>query len=415
MKNLRATTLAKMGLILCSALFLFSCSSDDNGDGGDSDVINPPIVLDCAYFDENENIHLTDDPDAPVDYIITCDPKIADELIIDAGVIIEFENNAGLQFKSDVNAKIQMNGTADKPIILTGVQKDKGSWRGLLLTSNNPANQMNHVTIEFAGQKRSGGWGLEGAVIGASKAVMKMDNCTFRHNAVFGLHWNGSSALDAGELTLSNSTFTKNDIPIETSINHINTVDASSTYTGNDKDYISLTSLSAYQDITFHKIDVPFLSVGIAPNNDAKRRFVFEPGVTLLMDAGSEINFNNAFLYDHEIIMKGTADERITIKGKEDAPGYWKGIKIKTNVNPLNEMAFVDIAHAGITSGYPNGAVRIESPDVYLNMHDINFIDCFEYAVSIQNTSTNVSYNNLNLDNTPKMFSDWDGNEITNP
>lgn len=403
----------RLAILAAASLMLFSCSKDDGPEPDKPTIINPPIILDCAYFDENENIHLTDDPDAPVDYIITCDPKIAGDLIIDAGVIIEFENNAGLQFKSDVNAKIQMNGTADKPIILTGVQKDKGSWRGLLLTSNNPTNQMNHVTIEFAGQKRPGGWGLEGAVIGATKAVMKMDNCTFQHNAVFGLHWNGSSGLDAGELTLSNSVFTKNDLPIETSINHINTIDASSTYKGNNKDYISLTSLSAYQDVIFHKIDIPFLSVGITPNKD-KHKFTFEPGVTLLMDAGSEINFQNAFQNDHEIIMKGTASERITIKGKEDTPGYWKGIKISVNLNPLNEMAFVDIANAGITSGYPNGAVRIEGTKVYLNMHDINFINCFEYAVSIQDASSiNVSYNNLNLDNTPKMFSDWNGNEIT--
>lgn len=412
MKQITKTTLTKITVALFLASLIYSCSKEKNTK---PEGKNPAIELDCDFFEENKDIHLVDDPEAPVDYIISCDPTIAGDLIIDAGVVIAFENNAGLQIKSGVNAKIQMNGTANKPIILTGVQKNKGSWRGLLLTSNNPANQMKYVTVEYAGQNRPGGWGLEGAVIGATKAVMKMEHCTLQHNAVFGLHWNGSSSLDAGELTLSNSIFTKNDIPIETSINHINTIDAGSTFSGNNNDYISLTSLSAYKDVIFHKIDIPFLSVGITPNKEV-HKFTFEPGVTLLMEAGSEINFQNAFQNNHEINMKGTASERITIKGKEDIPGYWKGIKISSNVNPLNEIAFVDIAHAGVTSGNPNGAVRIGSSDVYLKMHDINFIDCFEYAVSIQNASSiNLSYSNLKLNNTPKLFSDWSGGEISNP
>lgn len=409
MKNFRQTH--RFTAVAVASLMLFSCSSDDDGlEPDDPTVINPPIVLDCSYFGENPNVHLTDDPNAPVDYIVTCDPMTSGDFIIDAGVVIAFESDAGLRLGKYANGKIQMNGTADKPIILTGTQKDKGSWRGIQISSDNPANRMDYVTVEYAGQTGRNGWGLQGSLIGTYGAVLEMNHCTVQHGHLIGFHWYNNSK----SLTLSNSTFTGNDTPIETSVNHINSIDGTSTYTGNVNNYIKLTSHDVYQDVTFHKTDVPFLSTGFKPDNGAKRRFTFEPGTTLLMEAGSQIRFQNAFHFNHEIIMVGTANEHITIKGKEDVAGYWEGIRIDANTNPLNEIAFLDIANAGSTNGYPNGAIQLESSSIFLKMNNVNFIKCFEYAVSIQHPSTiNFSFSNLNLDNTPKMFSNWSGGEIT--
>lgn len=400
----------RLATFAVASLMLFSCSSDDDGlEPDDPTVINPPIVLDCSYFGENPNVHLTDDPNAPVDYIVTCDPMTSGDFIIDAGVVIAFESDAGLRLGKYADGKIQMNGTADKPIILTGTQKDKGSWRGIQISSDNPANRMDYVTVEYAGQTGRGGWALQGSLIGTYGAVLEMNHCTVQHGHLIGFHWYNNSK----SLTLSNSTFTGNDTPIETSVNHINSIDGTSTYTGNVNNFIKLTSHDVYQDVTFHKTDVPFLSTGFKPDNGAKRRFTFEPGTTLLMEAGSQIRFQNAFHFNHEIIMVGTANEHITIKGKEDVAGYWEGIRIDANTNPLNEIAFLDIANAGSTNGYPNGAIQLESSSIFLKMNNVNFIKCFEYAVSIQHPSTiNFSFNNLNLDNTPKMFSNWSGGEI---
>src|SRR5699024_9223651 len=320
-------------MLFAAGLILSACSKDNDSkpDGND-----PAIVLDCDYFKDNTNIHLKDNPNAPVDYIIGCDPKIEGDFTVDAGVVVDFEKDAGLQLGNNKNIKIQMNGTADKPIILTGMQKDKGSWRGIQIASDNTANQMNYVTVEYAGQTGRGGWGQKGSVIGVAGGVMKMDHCTIQHGAIYGLHW-VDGALNAGELVLSNSTFTGNDIPVHTSVNHINSIDGTSTYTGNVNNYVELRGDDVYQDVTFHKLDVPFLSVGFKPDNKEKRNITFEPGVTLLMEAGSQIHFNNAFHNDHEIIMKGTAEEPITLRGKEEVAGYWNGIQINNTTNPLNE------------------------------------------------------------------------------
>src|SRR5690606_9693992 len=129
-----------------------------------------------------------------------------------------------------------------------------------------------YVTVEYAGQGGRGGWALQGSVIGAVGGVMKMNHCTVQHGKLIGLHWYAGS-MNAGKLTLSNSTFTGNDIPIQTSVNHINSIDGTSTYTGNINDYIKLTDHDVYQDVTFHKTDIPFLSAGFKPDNEAARKF----------------------------------------------------------------------------------------------------------------------------------------------
>lgn len=399
-------------LFLLMIGFAFTgCSSDDSVDP-DSQGNEPPIALDCAYFSEEGDIHLVNVPGAPVDYVISCDAEIKGNILIDEGVIIEFEKNSGLKFISDANYKIEMIGTAENPIILTGKEKTKGYWRGLLMTSDNPSNIMKYVTVEYAGQIRPGGWGYKGAVIGSWGAIMNFDSCTIQDCQEIGLHWVGY----ASDLNIQNSVFTRNDLPILTNPNYINSIDETSTYQGNVNDYIRLERADIYKDITFHNIDVPFFSNGFKPDNDAKRRFTFKPGVTILMDAGSKIQFDNAFSYQHETIMVGTSEKRITIKGKEAVPGYWKGLVIESD-SPLNEIGYLDIANAGETTGFPNGAIKMGYSS-YLNIHDVNFIDCFEYGVSIEyyhGYDFYLAYSNLNLIGTPKLFSDWNGVEVIDP
>ncbi|EGV42310.2 hypothetical protein BZARG_2558 [Bizionia argentinensis JUB59] len=410
MKNLQLNFKPLMLLLLVGFIFGSCSSEDDSITEEPPQGNNPAIVLDCDYFSQSGNIHLENVPGAPVDYIISCDAKIKGDLLIDAGVIIEFERNAGLIFTDDANYKIEMNGTSAKPIILTGVEKDKGYWRGLLMTSDNPSNIMKHVTVEFAGQVRPGGWGYKGAVIGSWGAIMTFDSCTIQDGQEIGLHW----VHYAADLYINNSVFTRNDVPIVTDASHINSIDETSTYQGNVNDYVRIGGNDVDKDITFHNIDIPFYCDGFKPNNAAKRTFTFKPGVTLLMVAGSQIRFNNAFSYQHETIMVGTAEDRITIKGKEDVPGYWKGLVIESD-SPLNEIAFLDISDAGQTVGDPNGAIKLES-SAFLKIRDVNFINCFEYAMSLNYYYPfHLEYSNLTLDNTPLMFSDWNGAEVTTP
>src|SRR5690554_2478116 len=95
MKNFRQTQ--RLATLVVAGLMLFSCSSYDDTNPIDDDPIIelPPIVLDCDYFSEDRV--LTDDPQRPVDYVITCYANVQGSLKIEPGVVIEFENHAGLR------------------------------------------------------------------------------------------------------------------------------------------------------------------------------------------------------------------------------------------------------------------------------------------------------------------------------
>src|SRR5690606_24564593 len=122
----------RLTIVAVASLMLFSCSSDDDTPDGPIAIV-PPIILDCGSLEQGDHT-LVDNPDAPVDYIITCEAKVNGKLTVEAGVVIAFEPDASLRIFED--GSLQMIGTEAKPFVLTGIQPEKGFWRGMLIDSN---------------------------------------------------------------------------------------------------------------------------------------------------------------------------------------------------------------------------------------------------------------------------------------
>src|SRR5690606_29020976 len=112
MKKLLKNASEKLSLlVLCSlALIAVSCSSDDPVE---PPVNIDPIQLDCDYF--NQDRILVDNPDAPVDYIVSCVSQVRGSLLIEPGVVIAFTPDSGLAFQETVSS-LQAIGTANKQI-----------------------------------------------------------------------------------------------------------------------------------------------------------------------------------------------------------------------------------------------------------------------------------------------------------
>ena len=72
--------------LLFILLGLGACTSDDEGSDPIVEQFNDPIVLDCNFFKEARV--LTDDPFAPVDYIVTCRMHITAQIKLVPGVVI---------------------------------------------------------------------------------------------------------------------------------------------------------------------------------------------------------------------------------------------------------------------------------------------------------------------------------------
>lgn len=405
----------KLMVLLLIGFIFASCSSDDDGvNEPPEEGNNPPIVLDCGFFLDNPDAVLQDDPEAPIDYVITCMASVENKLTVEPGVVIAFEQDAGLNFRTE--SSFRMEGSADKPIILTGTEKTKGFWSGIYTQSSNADNLMSHVTIDYAGGASLPSHGQEAALgVFGNNSPITLDHCTIKNSNSKGMVITGSIGQDEQKVFITNSIFTQNDLPIKSDASRLRVYNGTNSFTGNENDYVYLEEGDISGDATWSKLDVPYLmknkaNWGFAINHGT---LTVEPGTDIMMTAQSKMRVYQ----EAALVMVGTEDEPIIVRGEEDVPGYWNHIRIYS-ASPLNEIGHVNIKNAGQTTGHPKGAVLLEFSD-FLNIHDVVFTDCFEYGVSLDYKPAmpqfHLEYDNLTLDGTPKLFSDFDGVEVADP
>ncbi len=398
-------------------IFATSCSKDEEELGPEPPeppvAVNDPIVLDCDYFTQDRT--LTDDPDAPVDYIINCVAKVFGSLTIDPGVVIAFEQDAALYIESSAG-KITMDGTANKPIVLTGTQQTKGYWLGVLQLSTNPANSMKYVTIEYAGSN-SMQWGWLGGFCSGNAAVMDIDHCIFSNNNGAGISIVSADA--ASNFSITNSVMTGNDYPLYAGemVNAISFCSSTNSYTGNVNDYVDLKYTGVVsEDLTWEALDVPYrIQTPIYERFDiANSQLVIEPGTEIVFaTAKSHIRV----LDNSSIIAVGSANNPIIFRGANDVKADWGYIIIHSG-SALNEIGFAQIENAGFNMADIKAAVQIDD-EAYLNIHDVEFTDNAGYAVGMLYYPTTappvIDYNNLIVDNGKKFCSGVNGPPLSDP
>lgn len=135
-----------------------------------------------------------------------------------------------------------------------------------------------------------------------------------------------------------------------------------------------------------------------------------EPGVEIIMSAQNWMHISNK----SSLVMVGTADDPIIIRGEHDVAGFWLQLNIDSS-SPLNEIGHVIFKNAGNTTKKPNGAVFLGRSN-FLKIHDVVFSNCLEYGLSIQDApKSHLDYADLKLEKTAKLFSDYGGKEINDP
>ncbi len=395
MKKLLKNASEKLSLlVLCSlALIAASCSSDDPVE---PPVNVDPIQLDCDYF--NQDRILVDNPDAPVDYIVSCVSQVRGSLLIEPGVVIAFTPDSGLAFQETVSS-LQAIGTANKPIVFTGTQPSPGSWRGIFMESGNPTNIMEHVTVTYGGGQAFNSNGDRGNIIVYADGALTLKNCTISNSQTSGLN----AIYRNTSLALQNNSFIGNANPLLINTVYATQTSATDNYSGNDLDRVLLYNYSAEfeNSSVWKKINVPYrvLNTGISGVN-ARGELTIEPGVTIEMSPGTEINIRDT----GGLKMVGNAANPITIKGVSNTPGSWVGIKID-GTNPMNEIAFATISNAGEDPSTNKGAIDLWY-NAKLSVHDTQFLDlasCGVYGrlLSGQTVNPNYSSYNLTFTNTP--------------
>src|SRR5690554_4102335 len=400
-KNLFRVTFITTGMF-----FISSCSTDDDSNDGDLILeVEPPIVLACNYFSENPNAILEDNPNAPVDYIVTCNGmSIPDDVTIKPGVTIAFESDASfwVQGEGSLNAV----GTPDKPITFSGVDKAMGSWGGIFFASNDPKNEIKYAVVEYGGGAPSS-WATNekaGVVIG-SGASLKFSENLVQHCKAWGisLYYSANEA----QTTIEKNTFVQNEVPIRIIAPMIDVLKGDNIFSENQVNKIEVrTGYALSGNKTLRKAAVPYL---VTQSSGSSFRIgdgnlVIEPGVRLEMTSGTGFEVAN----EGSLKMVGTSTEKIMITGADEVPGAWGNIRYSSTNSSNNQIQHVIIKHAGQGANPTSyigskGAIYI-GYQASLQLSDVHFEDIMscvlftdQHGIGNVQLGTNITSTNTNI------------------
>lgn len=324
--------------VFAGVVMTTGCTKDDDDPG----VLLGPIVLDCNFFQTDQV--LEDDPNRPVDFIVPCVASVDGDIIIKAGVVIEFEDDAGLKVN---DGYLKVEGTAAKKVVFTGVNKVKGSWRGIFFNNSAINNQLDHAVVSYAGGNSFNSNNARGSVIcNACKVSItntQIDNGKEHgFNAVYG----SSEIRD-----FSNNIIKDNEkYPVYSLFAYGHMFDASNDFTGNGTDYIYLQRGQNFGgNHTWENGSVPYQVNGRLTINDNE---------SLTIEAGTEVRFDDEgslWMRDGAYLaVNGTQNNMVRFIGMVEQPGSWVGL-INYSADQRNVINYAEIAYAGGGTHNSNG------------------------------------------------------------
>ncbi|MBQ3656269.1 MAG: right-handed parallel beta-helix repeat-containing protein [Bacteroidales bacterium] len=289
----------------------------------------------------NENVTWKD-LGLPVDYIVEGAVFLDGNSLVtvEPGVTIMFSGVDGHIYVGE-NAGIKMQGTKDKPIVLTCPLNNQnvGAWGNLSIRSTRSDNALEFV--EF----KNGGAGSNVLDIAGTVSVK---NCT-----IDGANENGISVASDGKLTAFENNTMKNckQYPLVIANNSkLNGIGAGNVFESNAQNVIFCEDRYFGDDnfkYAVHKTAVPyFFNDGFEIYN--RVTVTIEPGVKFLF------NRNTGCSMSGEAIVKiqGTDSEPVVFDGLEDKAGYWEGVRYEANEkdNVFENFNIVNAGKSGANS-----------------------------------------------------------------
>jgi hypothetical protein len=241
-------------------------------------------------------------------------------LTLEPGVNIEFGEGADLQFFDD--ARFVASGTADNPIVLTGQQEQRGYWAGLRFDGSNfDDNVLEHVTLEYAGADSRRPPSRQAGILLEDESQLTIDNSTFVESARTAILARRFSTVE-----ISNSTFESNEAPMVVGANTVGKLGEGNTFEGNDTNAIGVdaSSGSAVEEAaTWRNQGVPYV---IGKNTNVKASLTIEPATRLVFEQGVHFDVEPG----GSLKADASEGESITFTGREEVPGFWKGIQFQS-------------------------------------------------------------------------------------
>lgn len=340
------------GLVFCAVVLGFGCNPYVATDAGvEAGVDAGPEV--CVAFPERLTADYTVEKGC---WLVLKTP------VLSAGITVTMKPGAKLVFSAGTRLTIADDqalsalGTEEEPILLTASSPVRGHWKGLTFEGTATASHLDYVTIEYGGDTTSDAAGAGVKLIADSRGVrVGFSHTTFRENQGYGVWMTGSAVLP--EFTAN--VLTKNGLgPASVDSETVGRFDATSTFTGNDKDEVIVRAYRLGTSATWDDLGVPYhLQSDLA---SLVSELTLRPGVRLIMPPEAALSFSGD---GAALIAEGTAEKPIVFTGETQARGAWEGIVFSGSNNTRNLLRYVTVEYAGNTSSDVNSACVLATSD----------------------------------------------------
>ncbi len=329
---------------------------------------------------------------------VTCDVYVQGSsrptLTIDDGVEVQFDANTALFVGSGSYGSLEVEGVL-LGVLMTSSETSPaaGDWDGITFGAYDQGSVLEGLTVEYGGANGYGELYLY-------YSELEISACTIQHSREAGIYIlgvgdteitdttitdNDGHGVDArsGSLRVSGSaTFTGNTVsanagsPVVIPAAYASTLDASSSYTGNDDDHVLLVADTVDDDAFWQLLDVVWQVEGdIYIQGSARPTLELEDGVEVRFEDGAGLLVGSGS-YGSMEVEATTTGVLLTSAESSPAEGDWDGLTLGA-YDQGSVLEGVTIAYAG-DNGY--GAI-------YAYYSDPELIDC-----TISDSSTSGYY-----------------------
>lgn len=370
-------------------------------DDGDDATPSEVFVFDGGNLDEGGTI-------SPLDVAYRIDDNtifgISSEVTISAGATMEFGEAAGMYVTSA--GKLTIDGQSGNNVLLTGVEKTAGYWKGIGFDSGSNSHVIRYATIEYGGNSNTHSGLNEPANIAIEENQLELQNSTISHSGKWGLYVEskGSTLPDFSANTFAQNTAAPAYIPPSLMF----AIDGASDFTDNAKRYVLIWNGSTSREGTVSPLagDVPYRA-----EQSSLLRFnsevTFMDGVEMEFEEASGIFMQSS----SKLIANGTGADGILFTSAQDNPtkGFWKGVGFDSN-DLTHELTYLTIEFAGggdMTNVNGGGNLRMDY-GTNLSLTNCTITDSDTYGIwrdsetsAISETGTTYARNNDGPQNNP--------------
>jgi hypothetical protein len=291
-------------------------------------------------------------------------------LTIAAGVVMRFASATELYVGQ--GGTLAANGTADRPVILTGKDKTPGFWRGVrLVYANSTANVLTHTVVEYGGGG-SGNANVSVDGLSSSKGRLRLNQVTLRHSLTYGFGFDNDTLIDDFTGVLS----TRNSSPGYLPANIVSLLGTTSAFTGNTEDAVYVNAQVVTTPQTWRRLDVPY-RMGDSTSYSVEAPLTIEPGTTLKFASAAQLYVAQS----GSLTAVGTAATPIVFTGEQATPGYWRGIQWVYSNSINNELQHAVVEYGGAVDGAGNLTLDgLSSQQARLKLADVTLRNSANYG-----------------------------------